>query len=65
MVLNIDLFRSEKGGNPEVIRESQKRRYKDPSVVDKIIEKDETWRKGSLQILLLKILTYVFSSLSG
>jgi seryl-tRNA synthetase len=48
MVLDIDLFREEKGGNPESIRESQRQRYKDPKLVDKVIETDEAWRKGSL-----------------
>lgn len=46
MVLDIDLFREEKGGNPELIRESQRKRYKDVSLVDKVIDCDLKWRKG-------------------
>lgn len=46
MVLNIDLFREEKGGNPELIRESQRRRFKDPTIVDQVIRVDNEWRKS-------------------
>ncbi|EFP04789.1 hypothetical protein GCK72_014403 [Caenorhabditis remanei] len=45
MVLDIDMFRKEKGGNPEVIRKSQRDRYKDVTLVDQVIEFDEKWRK--------------------
>ncbi|PAV89699.1 hypothetical protein WR25_16715 [Diploscapter pachys] len=45
MVLDIELFRKEKGGNPEVIRESQRKRYKDVTLVDKVIELDTLWRQ--------------------
>lgn len=37
---------AEKGGNPELIRESQRRRYADVSLVDKVIELDNEWRNG-------------------
>ena len=40
MGLDINLFRAEKGGNPDLIRESVKRRYKDPKIVDDIIQID-------------------------
>ena len=46
MVLDIDNFRLEKGGNPDKIRENQKKRFADVSMVDKIVEADEKWRKG-------------------
>ena len=45
MVLDIELFRAEKGGDPEKIRENQRKRFKDESVVDQVIEADEKWRK--------------------
>uniref|UniRef100_A0A915MWT3 serine--tRNA ligase n=1 Tax=Meloidogyne javanica TaxID=6303 RepID=A0A915MWT3_MELJA len=45
MVLNIDLFRVEKGGNPDLIRISQKGRFADVTLVDKVIEADVEWRK--------------------
>lgn len=45
MVLDIDLFRTEKGGNPDNIRESQKKRFKKVSLVDDVVESDEKWRK--------------------
>lgn len=46
MTLDIDLFRPEKGGNPDKIRENAKRRYDDPTAVDKVVASDEAWRKG-------------------
>lgn len=44
MVLDIELFRSEKGNDPQVVRDSQKKRYKSVEVVDKVIELDTQWR---------------------
>ena len=37
---------AEKGGNPELVRESQRRRFKDPGLVDCVMELDQRWRKG-------------------
>ncbi len=45
MVLDIDLFRTDKGGDPEKIRENQRKRFKDVGLVDTIIEKDNLWRQ--------------------
>lgn len=45
MVLDIDLFRPEKGGNPDKIRENQRKRFKDVTLVDKVVENDVKWRK--------------------
>lgn len=46
MPLDINLFRVERGGNPDLIRESQRRRYADPSAVDTVISLDNQWRKS-------------------
>lgn len=43
-MLDILLFRKDKGGNPDLVRESQRRRCKDVAVVDKVIELDTEWR---------------------
>jgi seryl-tRNA synthetase len=40
-MIDIKLFRD----NPEIIRESEKKRFKDPSQVDKVVELDKKWRK--------------------
>ncbi|KAF8374118.1 sars-1 [Pristionchus pacificus] len=45
MVLDIDLFREEKGFDPNIVRESQKRRYKDVTLVDRVIDSDKQWRQ--------------------
>lgn len=44
-MLDINLFREEKGGNPEKIRESQRRRFADVKIVDEVIELDKAWRQ--------------------
>ncbi|MCL4130908.1 UNVERIFIED_CONTAM: hypothetical protein GTU68_035355 [Idotea baltica] len=43
-MLDIVLFRTEQGGNPQIVRESQKKRYKNEDVVEKIINLDNSWR---------------------
>lgn len=43
--MDLDLFREDKGGDPEKIRESQRKRFKDPAYVDRVIEADTKWRK--------------------
>lgn len=45
--LDINWFRVEKGYDPNVIRKSLERRFRDPKLVDSIIEKDLDWRKGT------------------
>ena len=49
MVLDIDLFRHEKGFDPQVVRDSQKKRYKRVELVDEVIANDELWRKVRFQ----------------
>jgi len=44
MPLDIVMFRAHQGGNPDLIRESQRRRHKPVELVDEIIAKDEAWR---------------------
>lgn len=45
MVLDIELFRKERGGDPDKIRESQRKRFKDVTLVDKVVDADVKWRK--------------------
>lgn len=45
MGLDINLIRTEKGGDPNVIRESQKKRFQPTEQVDEIINLDAEWRK--------------------
>lgn len=46
MVLDLDLFREDKGGDPEAIRENQRKRFKDPGLVDAVLKADSAWRKA-------------------
>ena len=50
MPLDINFFRVSSGGNPEVIKESQRRRFASVELVDEIIENDEKWRQMTGQI---------------
>jgi len=45
MVLDITLFRKDQGGDPELVRETQRRRYKPVEDVDAVIAADEKWKK--------------------
>lgn len=65
MGLDINLFRPEKGtffhwpplnipgGNPDLIRESVKKRFQDPKIVDDVLALDEEWRKSIVFLSLL------------
>ena len=48
MVLDIDKFRPEKGGDPEMVKKNQRERFADETMVDKIVQADEKWRRGKL-----------------
>lgn len=45
MVLDLDQFRTDKGGDPDLIRETQRKRFKDVTLVDKLVAADTEWRK--------------------
>lgn len=45
MVLDLDLFRKEKGGDPEKLRKNQKDRFKSVELIDKVIDHDTIWRQ--------------------
>ncbi|EFN57228.1 hypothetical protein CHLNCDRAFT_56101 [Chlorella variabilis] len=49
-MLDINLFREERGGNPEIVRESQRRRFKDVGLVDRVLELDAKWREARGQL---------------
>jgi len=49
MVLDIDQFRAEKGGNPEKIKENQRKRFCDEGMVDKIVDYDNLWRQARFE----------------
>jgi seryl-tRNA synthetase len=50
MVLDIELFRADKGGDPEKVRQSQKNRFKDTTLVDRVVDSDTRWRKLRFQL---------------
>ena len=55
MPIDINLLRTEKGGNPDLVRKSQKDRFKDETLVDAIIDLDEQWRKSNYKMESLKM----------
>lgn len=44
MVLDLDLFRPDKGGDPERVRANIRKRFDDEKAVDRIMELDAQWR---------------------
>ncbi|CAH9058476.1 unnamed protein product [Cuscuta epithymum] len=53
-MLDINLFREDKGFNPEVIRESQRRRFDNVDVVDEVIELDKECRQRRFELDTLR-----------
>ncbi|KAM0950001.1 putative serine--tRNA ligase [Dioscorea sansibarensis] len=49
-MLDINIFRTEKGFDPERIRESQRRRFASIEVVDEIISLDKEWRQRQFEL---------------
>jgi seryl-tRNA synthetase len=56
MPLDINAFRTFAGGNPDELRESQRRRFKPVEMIDEIIAVDEKWRTitGSFLYLVVR-----------
>ena len=50
MPIDINSLRTYKGGNPDLYRQSMQQRFKDPSIVDAVLAKDEQWREKRSQI---------------
>ncbi|KAK7488578.1 hypothetical protein BaRGS_00020195 [Batillaria attramentaria] len=65
MVLDIELFRADKGGDPAKVRENQAKRFKDVTLVDRVVEKDTDWRKLRFRADLLNKLKNVCSKEIG
>ncbi|CAA7059030.1 unnamed protein product [Microthlaspi erraticum] len=53
-MLDINLFREEKGNDPEIIRESQRMRFASVEVVDEIINLDKQWRQRQYEVDCLR-----------
>ncbi|KAJ2384933.1 Cytosolic seryl-tRNA synthetase, partial [Coemansia sp. RSA 2611] len=49
-MLDINLFIAEKGGNPELIRESERRRNGKPQLVDEIIGQYQDWTAARFEL---------------
>ncbi|GJV93789.1 serine--tRNA ligase [Tanacetum coccineum] len=49
-MLDINLFRKEKEHDPEIIRISQRRRYKPVEIVDEVIHLDKKWRQCMFEL---------------
>jgi len=49
-MLDINLFRADKGGNPDIIRESQRSRFAPIELVDEVIALDKAWRERQFEV---------------
>uniref|UniRef100_A0A7S1QH77 serine--tRNA ligase n=1 Tax=Alexandrium catenella TaxID=2925 RepID=A0A7S1QH77_ALECA len=43
MTIGIELLRKDKGGDPDLVRESERRRFRDGKLVDEVIDLDKQW----------------------
>jgi seryl-tRNA synthetase len=50
MPIDINSLRTYRGGNPDAYRTYMQQRYKDPTLVDQVLAKDECWRELRQQI---------------
>lgn len=50
MTIGIDVFRADKGGDPELVRESERRRFRGPKFVDEVLEFDQQWIKSKFDL---------------
>ncbi|PWZ57900.1 Serine--tRNA ligase [Zea mays] len=50
MMLDINLFRTDKGGNPDLIRESQRSQFASVELVDEVIALDKAWRERQFEL---------------
>lgn len=49
-MLDINLFRADKGMDPERVRDSQRRRFASVAAVDEVIRLDEEWRQSLFEL---------------
>lgn len=57
--MDVNMFRADHGGNPAVLKESQRRRGADVQAVDDVIELDRKWKEGALPCM--RMTTKLFS----
>mmetsp|Transcript_29060 Transcript_29060/g.66840 ORF Transcript_29060/g.66840 Transcript_29060/m.66840 type:complete len:459 (+) Transcript_29060:143-1519(+) len=50
MTIGIEELRADKGGDPERVRDSEKRRFRDGKLVDEVIALDQEWVKANYAI---------------
>jgi len=50
MTIGIGILRADKGGNPDEVRESEKRRFRDGKLVDESIDLDKQWVKAQYDV---------------
>lgn len=68
MVLDIEYFRESDDPDaigPAQLREAQKKRFKDPEIIDKVIAADEAWRQCLFKVECLKQLKTASSKTCG
>lgn len=56
LAIDIEIFRK----TPDVIRESQKKRFKSVELVDEVIKDDENWRKSLVLLSVFNRKTFLF-----
>lgn len=54
MPIDINSLRTYRGGNPDAYRHYMTQRFKDPTIIDDVLRKDESWRNLRSQIDALR-----------
>eukprot|EP00920_Eleutheroschizon_duboscqi_P023615 GHVT01058813.1.p1 GENE.GHVT01058813.1~~GHVT01058813.1.p1 ORF type:complete len:500 (-),score=53.50 GHVT01058813.1:4925-6424(-) len=54
MPIDINWLRAEKGGNPDEVRDSERRRFRDEKVANDVIETDRQWREATFEMENMK-----------
>lgn len=55
MVLDLDLFRTEKGGDVDKIRKNQANRFKDVGLVEEVAKRDVEWRQRKILFIFKRL----------
>lgn len=50
MPIDINLLRKDKGGDPEKVKQSQRERFADETLVDQVIDIDQQWVKANYKM---------------
>jgi len=48
-MIDINLLRDDKGGNSKLVKDSETKRFRNPEIVDQVIQADKEWREANFK----------------